>query len=62
MNDTKVCGSVKFTWKWTGIHFSCFFQAWEVDTLRGHVNNVSSVMFHPKQVFWPQTKPDDQAF
>jgi coatomer protein complex subunit alpha (xenin) len=25
-------------------------KAWEVDTLRGHVNNVSCCMFHPKQV------------
>jgi hypothetical protein len=25
-------------------------KAWEVDTLRGHVNNVSCVIFHPKQV------------
>ena len=25
-------------------------RAWEVDTLRGHVNNVSCVMFHAKQV------------
>lgn len=24
-------------------------KAWEVDTLRGHFNNVSSVMFHPKK-------------
>ena len=24
-------------------------KAWEVDTLRGHVNNVSCVIFHPKQ-------------
>lgn len=24
-------------------------KAWEVDTLRGHVNNVSCVLFHPKQ-------------
>ena len=27
-------------------------KAWEVDTLRGHVNNVSCVIFHPKQVRW----------
>lgn len=25
-------------------------KAWEVDTLRGHVNNVSSVLFHARQV------------
>lgn len=25
-------------------------RAWEVDTLRGHVNNVSCVMFHARQV------------
>lgn len=25
-------------------------KAWEVDTLRGHVNNVSCVMFHARQV------------
>ena len=24
-------------------------QAWEVDTCRGHYNNVSCVMFHPRQ-------------
>jgi coatomer protein complex subunit alpha (xenin) len=24
-------------------------KAWEVDTLRGHVNNVSCVLFHPRQ-------------
>ena len=24
-------------------------KAWEVDSLRGHINNVSCVMFHPKQ-------------
>lgn len=24
-------------------------KAWEVDTLRGHINNVSCVIFHPKQ-------------
>ena len=24
-------------------------KAWEVDTLRGHINNVSSVIFHPKR-------------
>jgi WD40 repeat protein len=24
-------------------------KAWEVDTLRGHVNNVSCVMFHARQ-------------
>lgn len=24
------------------------FQAWEVDTMRGHTNNVSCVLFHPK--------------
>ena len=27
----------------------CFFQAWEVDTCRGHYNNVSCVIFHPRQ-------------
>jgi hypothetical protein len=25
-------------------------KAWEVDTLRGHVNNVSCVMFHARSV------------
>ena len=25
-------------------------KAWEVDTLRGHINNVSCALFHPKQV------------
>lgn len=25
-------------------------KAWEVDTLRGHTNNVSSVMFHARSV------------
>lgn len=25
-----------------------FIQAWEVDTMRGHTNNVSCVLFHPK--------------
>jgi hypothetical protein len=25
-------------------------KAWEVDTLRGHTNNVSCVMFHARQV------------
>lgn len=25
-------------------------RAWEVDTLRGHTNNVSCVIFHAKQV------------
>ena len=25
------------------------FQAWEVDTCRGHYNNVSCVIFHPRQ-------------
>ena len=24
-------------------------QAWEVDTCRGHYNNVSCVLFHPRQ-------------
>lgn len=24
-------------------------KAWEVDTLRGHANNVSCCLFHPKQ-------------
>ena len=24
-------------------------KAWEVDTCRGHYNNVSSVLFHPRQ-------------
>jgi len=24
-------------------------KAWEVDTLRGHMNNVSCVIFHPRQ-------------
>lgn len=24
-------------------------KAWEVDTCRGHYNNVSCVMFHPRQ-------------
>jgi WD40 repeat protein len=24
-------------------------KAWEVDTLRGHVNNVSCVVFHPRK-------------
>ena len=24
-------------------------QAWEVDTCRGHYNNVSCAIFHPKQ-------------
>jgi hypothetical protein len=24
-------------------------KAWEVDTLRGHINNVSCALFHPKQ-------------
>ena len=24
-------------------------KAWEVDTCRGHYNNVSSVVFHPRQ-------------
>ena len=28
-------------------------KAWEVDTLRGHMNNVSCVMFHGKQVLHP---------
>jgi coatomer protein complex subunit alpha (xenin) len=26
-----------------------YSKAWEVDTLRGHVNNVSCVMFHARQ-------------
>ena len=29
--------------------FSIFSQAWEVDTCRGHYNNVSCVIFHPRQ-------------
>ena len=29
-------------------HFSAETKAWEVDTLRGHTNNVSCVIFHPK--------------
>ena len=32
------------------LHLRADTKAWEVDTLRGHVNNVSSVIFHPKQV------------
>lgn len=28
---------------------SYYWQAWEVDTCRGHYNNVSCVLFHPKQ-------------
>jgi coatomer subunit alpha len=28
--------------------FSIFLKAWEVDTMRGHTNNVSCVLFHPK--------------
>jgi hypothetical protein len=28
-------------------------KAWEVDTLRGHTNNVSCVMFHARQVRAP---------
>jgi WD40 repeat protein len=32
------------------IPFLCmtYYQAWEVDTMRGHTNNVSCVLFHPK--------------
>ena len=32
-------------------HFWVFhvLQAWEVDTCRGHYNNVSCVLFHPRQ-------------
>ena len=29
-------------------HPSAETKAWEVDTLRGHTNNVSCVIFHPK--------------
>lgn len=29
--------------------FSTILQAWEVDTCRGHYNNVSCVLFHPRQ-------------
>ena len=28
---------------------SMSLQAWEVDTCRGHYNNVSCVIFHPRQ-------------
>lgn len=28
-----------------------FLKAWEVDTCRGHYNNVSCVLFHPRQEF-----------
>ena len=28
--------------------FITYLQAWEVDTMRGHTNNVSCVLFHPK--------------
>ena len=35
------------------LQLSVFFfpdsKAWEVDTCRGHYNNVSCVMFHPRQ-------------
>ena len=27
-------------------------KAWEVDTCRGHYNNVSCVLFHPRQDEW----------
>ena len=30
------------------LHPPIHLQAWEVDTLRGHVNNVSCVLFHPR--------------
>ena len=32
------------------VTFICitYNQAWEVDTMRGHTNNVSCVLFHPK--------------
>jgi len=29
--------------------FSLLLKAWEVDTCRGHYNNVSCVLFHPRQ-------------
>ncbi len=32
------------------LHLRVDTKAWEVDTLRGHVNNVSCVMFHARQV------------
>lgn len=46
-------------WRYNGAPSVCLFvweggcvesKAWEVDTLRGHVNNVSCVIFHAKQV------------
>lgn len=33
-----------------GVTLAADTKAWEVDTLRGHVNNVSCVMFHARQV------------
>ena len=32
-------------------------KAWEVDTLRGHINNVSCALFHPKQAPRPPASP-----
>ena len=34
-----------------------FLQAWEVDTCRGHYNNVSCVIFHPRQDLVSQKLP-----
>lgn len=31
------------------LYFLSDTKAWEVDTLRGHMNNVSCVLFHAKQ-------------
>lgn len=35
-------------------------KAWEVDTLRGHTNNVSCVMFHARQVGGAAVRPSSK--
>lgn len=53
MNDSKVCIFIKklkkLSLKKSFNLFVSSFQAWEVDTCRGHYNNVSCVLFHARQ-------------
>ena len=47
MSESKVISILSVNKKNWPINY--LFQAWEVDTCRGHYNNVSCVLFHPRQ-------------
>lgn len=57
----KLCIQLYFFRLLTPVSACADTRAWEVDTLRGHVNNVSCVMFHARQVSQSQADANCKA-